>query len=83
MTIKIRGVKPVHINGEYIRLDALLKYASIVSTGGEAKNMINDGTVYVGKEVCLQRGRKIRPGDLVKYRNCSNTHWLIIHNDSK
>ncbi len=57
----------VTITTEYIKLQDLLKFTSLVSTGGEAKVMISEGEVMVNGEICLQRGRKIRPGDLVKY----------------
>jgi ribosome-associated protein len=66
MKVKVHGARRVNITGEYIKLDALLKYASIVSTGGEAKLRIQSGEVYVGTEVCTSRGRKIRPGDVVR-----------------
>ena len=53
----------IEITTEYIKLQDLLKFASVVSTGGEAKLMVQDGEVQVNGEVCTQRGRKIRPGD--------------------
>ena len=65
--VRLRGVRRISITGEYIRLDALLKYASIVSTGGEAKAMILSGKATVGGKPCAQRGRKIRPGDVVRF----------------
>ncbi len=53
------------IQTEFIRLDALLKLAGVADTGGQAKWMIQDGTVSVDGEICIQRGKKIRPGDTV------------------
>lgn len=53
------------IQTEFIRLDALLKLASAVDTGGQAKWIIQNGEVLVNGEVCTQRGKKIRPGDTV------------------
>ena len=67
MKVKVHGVRGVCITGEYIKLDALLKYASIASSGGEAKHLIQSGEVFVGNEVCTLRGKKIRPGDVVRY----------------
>ena len=55
----------ITINTEYIKLDAFLKYAGAVGTGGEAKNLIADGLVRVNGEVCAMRGKKLRPGDSV------------------
>ena len=55
----------VPITTEFIKLQDLLKFAAVVSTGGEAKMRIADGEVSVNGTVCTQRGKKIRPGDLV------------------
>ena len=60
-------METVTINTEYIKLDALLKYASLVGTGGEAKIVIAEGLVTVNGEVCTMRGKKIRPGDVVGF----------------
>ncbi len=53
------------IQTEFIRLDALLKLANVVQSGGQAKWIIQDGNVSVNGEVCTQRGKKIRVGDTV------------------
>ena len=55
----------IKITTEFIKLDALLKFASLVGSGGEAKMLIQDGQVLVNGEVCTMRGKKIRPGDSV------------------
>lgn len=54
------------ITTEFIKLQDLLKFASLVSTGGEAKIIIQAGEVRVNGEVCTMRGKKIRPGDIVE-----------------
>ena len=56
----------IQITTEFIKLDQLLKFASVVGTGGEAKIAIQDGLVTVNGEVCTMRGKKIRPGDRVE-----------------
>lgn len=53
----------IKISTEYIRLDALLKFAGAAGTGGEAKLAIQNGEVKVNGQPCYQRGRKLRPGD--------------------
>ena len=53
----------VKINTEFIKLDALLKFAGAVETGGEAKLIIQDGEVKVNGAPCAMRGKKLRPGD--------------------
>ena len=55
----------IPIKTEFIRLDALLKFADLVSSGGEAKLLIQDGAVSVNNEVCTMRGKKCRPGDVI------------------
>lgn len=55
----------IKIETEFIRLDALLKFAGLVGTGGEAKLLIQNGEVTVNGEVCTMRGKKLRPGDRV------------------
>lgn len=54
------------IRTPFIKLDAFLKFAAAVGTGGEAKERIQAGEVEVNGEPCLQRGRKLTPGDTVK-----------------
>ena len=56
------------ISTEFIKLDALLKYAGLCATGGEAKLVIADGEVRVNGEVCTMRGKKLRPGDKISFR---------------
>ena len=51
------------IETEFIKLDAALKYAALVATGGEAKEVIAEGMVTVNGETCTMRGKKLRPGD--------------------
>ena len=55
----------IAITTEYIKLDALLKYAAAVGTGGEAKQLIAEGLVGVNGETCTMRGKKLYPGDRV------------------
>ena len=55
----------ITIKTEFIKLDSMLKFAGMVSTGGEAKELIANGQVLVNGEVCTMRGKKIRPGDSV------------------
>lgn len=53
----------IEIKTEYIKLDSAIKFSGIAMTGGEAKLMIEDGTVEVNNEKCVMRGKKLRPGD--------------------
>ena len=60
-------MKKVTITTDFIKLQDLLKFANLVETGGEAKERIQGGEVQVNGEVCTMRGKKIRPGDAVRF----------------
>ena len=60
-------MREVPITTEFIKLQDLLKFAGLVETGGEAKERVQAGEVLVNGEACTQRGRKLRPGDLVRF----------------
>lgn len=59
----------ININTEFIKLDSFLKWVGAVSLGSEAKMIIQDGEVLVNGEVCTQRGRKLRSGDVISVEN--------------
>ncbi len=63
--IKEKERRQIKINGDFIKLDALLKLADAVMTGGHAKIVIQDGEVRVNGEICTARGKKIKHGDSV------------------
>ena len=43
-------METITIETEFIKLDALLKFAALTGTGGEAKQVITDGMVAVNGE---------------------------------
>ena len=57
------------ITTDFIRLDAFLKLCDLVSSGGEAKVVIQNGLVSVNGEVCTMRGKKLRENDEIVYKN--------------
>ena len=61
---------PVVIQTEFIKLQDAMKYANVVYSGGEAKQLIIDGEVTVNGETCTMRGKKLRPGDVVGFDGC-------------
>lgn len=63
----------VFIYTDFIKLEAALKLANCVSTGGEAKAVIQDGQVKVGEEVCLMRGKKLYDGDSFRFNGKTYT----------
>ena len=68
---------PVNIGTEFIKLDAALKYANLVYSGGEAKALIQEGEVKVNGEVCTMRGKKLYPGDHFSFNG--DTYVITIH----
>ena len=66
VTIEGRIMEKIRIDTDFIKLDALLKFAGLCETGGEAKELIQGGAVKVNGEVCTMRGKKCRAGDTVE-----------------
>ncbi|MFT2090785.1 RNA-binding S4 domain-containing protein [Paraglaciecola sp. 2405UD69-4] len=60
-------MKYIEINEEPIALYQLLKFEALVSSGGEAKAVIDEGKVSVNGDVETRRRKKIMVGDLVEY----------------
>ena len=60
-------MKEVRIKDEYIKLCQALKFAGMVENVADATFEIQDGLVEVNGEVELQRGKKLRNGDIVEY----------------
>ena len=55
------------IHTEFIKLQDALKYANLVYSGGEAKQLILDEQVKVNGEICTMRGKKLYPGDTFSF----------------
>jgi ribosome-associated protein len=58
--------RDVAIREETIRLGQLLKLAGIADSGGEARELVQDGAVRVNGEVETRRGRQLQRGDVVE-----------------
>ncbi|MBQ8292624.1 MAG: RNA-binding S4 domain-containing protein [Bacilli bacterium] len=57
----------VKISTGFIKLNQFLKLAGIIVNGGEAKELIQDGLVFVNDVQEFARGKKLFPGDKVKF----------------
>ena len=68
---------PVVISTEFIKLQDAMKYANIVYSGGEAKQLILDEQVKVNGEVCTMRGKKLRPGD--RFEFMGQSYLITVH----
>ncbi len=70
-------VIPIIIETEFIKLEAALKYANAVPSGGMAKNLIQDGEAKVNGAVCTMRGKKLYPGDQVEF--LGQIYLICVH----
>ena len=69
----------IRIDTEYIKLDALLKFANLTASGVEAKLRIASGEVQVNGQPCTMRGKKLRSGDTVTL----NGETVAIRNEEE
>ena len=60
-------MEAIQIWDDYIKLGQALKLANLVSSGVEAKIVIQDGLVKVNGEVDTRRGRKLYPQDVFEF----------------
>lgn len=60
-------MEAIQISDDYIKLGQALKLANLVSSGVEAKIVIQDGLVKVNGEVDTRRGRKLYPQDVFEF----------------
>jgi len=62
-------MKEIKVNTEIIKLDAFLKWAGIVVNGSEAKKYIQNAEVKLNGNVEIQRGKKLKAGDIVEFED--------------
>lgn len=60
-------METIQLREDYIKLGQALKAVGLVESGVEAKLVIQDGEVKVNGQVELQRGKKLRAGDMVEF----------------
>ena len=80
MKVRVERVHKNEINivTEFIKLEAFLKLANAVGSGGMAKNVIQDGLVTVNDETCTMRGKKLYDGDKVGFDGVT---YFVRHAD--
>jgi ribosome-associated protein len=64
----MKKMKELRLRDEFIKLGQALKAADLVSSGVEAKIVIQDGQVLVNGSIEVQRGKKLFDGDVVTYQ---------------
>ena len=57
----------IYIKDDYIKLGQAMKLGGMVSSGVEAKVEILDGNVLVNGQMEIQRGKKLREGDIIEF----------------
>lgn len=57
------------ITTPFIKLDQLVKFAGFAESGAKSKILIDLGEFNVNGELCIKRGKKIKPGDVVEFKN--------------
>ena len=57
----------IFFSSDFIRLDDALKKGGLVSTGGHAKIVIQNGEVLLNDGICTMRGKKLYGGETVKF----------------
>ena len=62
-------MKEIEITKEPVELYKILKFEGIVSSGGEAKAVIDDGQVLVNGEIETRKRKKIVSGDTIEFMN--------------
>ena len=69
----------IPIQTESIPLDAFLKLANAVESGGRAKLEIQAGRVRLNGEACAQRGKRLNAGDVVWF--AGERYEVIVNED--
>ena len=60
-------METIKLREEYIKLGQARKAAGLVESGVMAKEVILNGEVRVNGETELQRGKKLKDGDIVEF----------------
>ena len=66
--------RPVKVREVPIELCQFLKFGGLTESGGEAKQVINEGLVLVNGVVETQKRKKLQAGDRVGYKS----HIIIV-----
>ncbi|MCQ4935394.1 RNA-binding S4 domain-containing protein [Anaerotignum propionicum] len=70
-------MQEVGIQTEYIKLQQILKLAGIIGQGSDARALIAEGLVYVNGNQALERGKKIRPNDVVEVKGLGSVKVVM------
>lgn len=60
-------MKEIKITSEYIKLGQFLKFATIIDSGAQAKQFLEEYDIYVNGEIEKRRGRKLYNNDIIEF----------------
>ena len=60
-------METINLRDDFIKLGQALKLAGLVSSGVEAKEVIQEGLVKVNGEIDTRRGKKLVQGDIFEF----------------
>lgn len=72
-------IENVAIKTEEIQLDQFLKWAGVLASGGELKELLGEGRVYRNGEQESARRRKLHPGDVVQVEGLGA--WRVVKDE--
>lgn len=70
-------MRTIAITTEPIALSQFLKLAGCIDTGGQAKALLESGTVKVNGEVETRRGRKLYADDRIDVTGCGSFRVVV------
>jgi ribosome-associated protein len=65
----------ITLKGDHITLAQAIKVAGLTESGGQAKNLVRDGSVFVNGVAESQPGRKLKSGD--RFRVEDGDEWTV------
>ena len=60
-------MEKIYLRDDFIKLGQALKLSGLVSSGVEAKEVIQEGLVKVNGEIDTRRGKKLVAGDIFEF----------------
>ena len=69
-------MEKIEITTETIQLDQFLKWAGVIESGGQLKNMIENELIYVNDVLEKARRKKLKNSDVVRISNVGS--WQVV-----
>lgn len=69
-------MEKIEITTETIQLDQFLKWAGVIESGGQVKNMIENELIYVNDVLEKARRKKLKNSDVVRISKVGS--WQVV-----